>query len=41
MVKLKITFRYCIAFYCLVTLYVSFHELTHHVAGYLICGDWG
>ncbi|MFQ5528348.1 MAG: hypothetical protein ACE5GX_19105 [Thermoanaerobaculia bacterium] len=22
-------------------LYAWFHELAHHVAGYLICGDWG
>ena len=22
-------------------LYVSLHELIHHFAGYLVCGDWG
>ena len=41
MVKLRITWTYCLAFYCVVMLYVSLHELVHHVAGFLICGDWG
>ncbi len=41
MVKLKITFKYCIALYCITMLYASLHELVHHFAGYLICGDWG
>ncbi|GGI57992.1 hypothetical protein [Winogradskyella haliclonae] len=41
MIKLKITWRYCLAFYCIIMLYVSLHELIHHLAGYLICGDWG
>lgn len=39
--KIRITWRYCVAFYCLVMLYVSLHELVHHFAGALICGDWG
>lgn len=41
MITLKITWRYCLAFYCMVMLYASLHELVHHFAGYLICGDWG
>jgi hypothetical protein len=41
MVRLTITWRYCVAFYCVIMLYVSLHELVHHFAGYLICGDWG
>ena len=41
MVTLRITWRYCLAFYCIGMLYVSLHELAHHFAGYLICGDWG
>ncbi len=41
MVTLKITWRYCLAFYCIGMLYVSLHELAHHFTGYLICGDWG
>jgi len=41
MVKIKITWKYCLAFYCLTMLYSSLHELVHHFAGYLVCGDWG
>ena len=41
MIKLKITWKYCIAFYCIGMLYASLHELIHHFAGYVICGDWG
>ncbi len=41
MIKLKITWKYCLAFYCIIMLYVSLHELIHHFAGYLICGAWG
>lgn len=41
MIKLKITWRYCIAFYCLGMLYASLHELIHHFVGYLVCGSWG
>lgn len=39
--KIKITWKYTIAFYCMVMLYVSLHELVHHFAGSAICGDWG
>lgn len=39
--KIKITWKYCLAFYCMIMLYASFHELIHHFAGYVICGDWG
>ena len=41
MVTLKVTWKYCLAFYCVIMLYVSLHELIHHLAGYIICGDWG
>ena len=41
MVNLKITWRYCIALYCLTMLYASLHELVHHFAGFVVCGDWG
>jgi hypothetical protein len=38
---LKITWRYCVAFYCVIMLYASLHELVHHAVGYLVCGAWG
>lgn len=41
MVKLEVTWRYCVALYCITMLYASLHELLHHFAAYLICGDWG
>lgn len=41
MVKLKLTSKYLIAFYFLIMLYASLHELVHHFVGYFICGDWG
>lgn len=41
MLTLKITFRYCLALYCITMLYSSLHELIHHFSGYLICGAWG
>lgn len=41
MVRLTVTVKYCIAFYCMTMLYASLHELVHHFAGYFICGDWG
>jgi len=41
MIQLRMTWRYCLAFYCVGMLYISLHELVHHVSGYLICGDWG
>lgn len=39
--RIKITWKYCLAFYCMTMLYVSFHELVHHFVGAVICGDWG
>jgi hypothetical protein len=39
--NIKITWKYCLAFYCMTMLYVSLHELVHHFAGAAICGDWG
>ena len=41
MINLKITFKYCLAFYCIAMLYASLHELVHHFTGYFICGEWG
>ena len=41
MVNLKLNWRYYLALYCLTMLYASLHELVHHFAGYVICGDWG
>ncbi len=41
MVRIKITLKYCIAFYCICRLYASIHELVHHFTAYFICGDWG
>lgn len=41
MLKLKITWKYCIAFYCLIMLYSSLHELIHHFVGFIVCGEWG
>ncbi|WP_431163805.1 hypothetical protein [Flagellimonas beolgyonensis] len=40
-IKLKINLKYCIAFYLLIMLYASLHELIHHFSAYFICGDWG
>lgn len=41
MIKLKINWKYCLAFYFLIMLYSSMHELVHHFVGYLVCGVWG
>lgn len=41
MIKLKLTWKYCLALYCITMLYASLHELVHHFVGYLVCGDWG
>ncbi len=41
MINLKITWKYCLAFYCVIMLYVSVHELIHHFSAYPICGGWG
>ncbi|WP_025664818.1 hypothetical protein [Aquimarina megaterium] len=41
MIKIKITWKYCLAFYSIIMLYASLHELVHHFSGYFICGDWG
>ncbi|MBP6775015.1 MAG: hypothetical protein KA154_18655 [Gemmatimonadaceae bacterium] len=40
-VTLAVTWRSCVALYCVVMLYASLHELVHHVAGYAACGAWG
>ena len=41
MVKLKLTWKYCLALYCITMLYASLHELVHHFVGFIVCGDWG
>ena len=41
MINLKINWKYSLAFYCIGMLYASLHELIHHVAGFIICGEWG
>ncbi len=41
MVRIKLTWKYLIAFYFIIMLYASLHELVHHFVGYFICGDWG
>ena len=41
MIQLKMTLKYCIAFYLVIMLYSSLHELVHHFSAYFICGDWG
>jgi len=40
-ITLRVTWKYCLAFYCIGMLYASLHELVHHFAGYAICGEWG
>ena len=39
--KIPLTWRYLLAFYCLGALMGMSHELAHHAAGYAICGEWG
>ncbi|MDP1859888.1 MAG: hypothetical protein Q8K82_14540 [Gemmatimonadaceae bacterium] len=39
--KIPLTWRYLLAFYCLGALMGMSHELAHHAAGFAICGDWG
>lgn len=41
MIKLRITWKYCLALYFMAMLYSSLHELAHHFTGYLVCGKWG
>ncbi len=41
MISIKINWKYCLAFYRMVMLYASLHELVHHFTGYVVCGDWG
>ncbi|MCA0374112.1 MAG: hypothetical protein LCH84_00490 [Gemmatimonadetes bacterium] len=40
-ITLRVTWRYCVALYCMVMLYSSLHELVHHVVGRMVCGAWG
>lgn len=39
--KIPLTWRYLLAFYCLGALMGMSHELAHHAAGFAVCGDWG
>jgi len=42
MITLRINWRYCLAFYCVIMLYVSVHELVHHFSAFALCGgEWG
>ena len=41
MINLKITWKYCVAFYLVIMLYTSLHELVHHFSAAVICGGWG
>lgn len=40
-IHIAVDWRYCIAFYFVVMLYASLHELMHHFAGFIACGAWG
>lgn len=40
-ITLRLTWRYCVALYCVTMLWASLHELAHHFAGYFACGAWG
>lgn len=39
--KIPFTWQYLLCFFCLAALMGITHELCHHVAGYLLCGEWG
>jgi hypothetical protein len=39
--RIPLTWRYLLAFYCLGALMGMSHELAHHVAGFAVCGEWG
>lgn len=39
--ELKLTPRYCVAFYCIIMLYASLHELVHHFVTAIVCGEFG
>lgn len=41
MIKLKLNWKYCIAFYCVTMLYMSLHELVHHFVAAAVCGEIG
>lgn len=39
--RVRLTPQYLLAFFCLAAILGIGHELAHHVAGFLICGEWG
>lgn len=39
--RVRLTPKYLLAFLCLAFILGIGHELAHHVAGFIICGDWG
>ena len=39
--RIQLTPKYLVAFFCLAAILGIGHELAHHVAGFLICGEWG
>ncbi len=39
--RVRLTSPYILAFFCLAAILGIGHELGHHVAGRLVCGEWG
>ena len=39
--RIQLTAKYLLAFFCLAAILGIGHELAHHVVGFLICGAWG
>lgn len=39
--RVRLTSPYLLAFFCLAAILGIGHELAHHVAGRLVCGEWG
>ncbi len=39
--RVQLTPKYLLAFFCLAAILGIGHELAHHVTGFLICGAWG
>lgn len=38
MITLRHTWKYCLAFYCLIMLWASLHEMIHHFSAWIFCG---
>jgi len=39
--NIPFSWQYLLAFFCLASLMGITHELVHHLAAFLICGEWG